>query len=88
MILHRDKKVIGIINSSQLIDLFEKYGLTVDPKKKIGDKGLKLFKNDKTNTIGNKFMRILLEMLVYLAQLYANNSNNQPTKFKKTISRF
>lgn len=51
---------ITVLNNNGIMELFEKLALETDPKKKISEKGFKMFENDENGMHGNNFMRILL----------------------------
>ena len=83
-----DLKIIGLLSSSsQLFQFFQKIGLTVDTKKPVSQKGKNYFSNDKEGW-GNKFVNLVLEIVVYLGTKFSTTSKSEPTRFRKVLMKF
>ena len=71
MIAKGDIKIVGLIlNSSQFMQLMQTAALKIDPKKPIPEKGKNKFPYDKQK-FGNKYVTLILEMIVYLGKKYS-----------------
>ena len=55
---------------------------SVDPHKQVEDKGRTYFPS--SSAIGNDYIRLILEIIQYLAARYTVNKHRDPTSYKKT----
>lgn len=80
-------KIIGLLSSStQFLNFMQDIALTVDPKKSVAEKGKTLFPGDKEG-YGNKYVNLVLELLVYLGTKFPKTSKSEPTRFKKILTK-
>ena len=78
-------KIFSLLSGHPLFAFFIQRASKVDPRKSISEKGKGLFSDNKD--LGVRYMRLLLESLKKWAERFPQNSNKDPTKYKKAVTQ-